>query len=161
VSLVENKNKISAQTDKVDKLLKEIHVMEENATQTRRDLLEANSIMKNDLLTSTSNIITKETFNLKKQIGLQIAARDGWIVNQISTPIETLDKALTINTQIECQIVEEQRDTKEHILNELKDNTNSIIAKIVPPVNEILERMKEGLITLIHDSDAAKDTVLR
>jgi hypothetical protein len=159
-TLVENTDKITTQSDKIDSILMEMHDIENNVSQTRKDIMDVNSLTKDELLLSTSNIITKENYNLTKQIELQIAARDGWMVNQIATPIGNLDKAVTINTQIECQIVEEQRNTKNLIINEMRDNTNSIISTIIPPVSERLDKVEEGLINLIHGSDTAKDAVL-
>jgi hypothetical protein len=78
----------------------------------------------------------------------------------MATPIESVDKAVTINTQIGIQMVEEQRNTRNGIISEIIYNTNSIIFKIIPPNEERLERKEEGLITLIFGRDSTKDSVL-
>jgi hypothetical protein len=159
-TLNNNTEKLSTQTERINDLLNETHNLTNEARQTKRELTDANALLKDELLLTTSNLLNKGNYNLENKIGIQIAARDGWVVNQIATPIGSLDKAVTINTQIQLQMIEEQSNTKKQIIDELKDSTDNIISRITPPDSGQMERIEEGLITLIHRNNSTQDEIL-
>jgi H2-forming N5,N10-methylenetetrahydromethanopterin dehydrogenase-like enzyme len=66
--------KMTIQTEKINEILNSIFDLENNVRLAKKELLDANMIMKDELLQVTSNLINKGNYNLEKQVGPQNCA---------------------------------------------------------------------------------------
>jgi hypothetical protein len=117
-----------------------ISPLENSVKAIKSDLEEDNRLMKEEIIQSISNSINRGIFQLGEQMSLQMAAQDGWIVNQIATPIETLDKAVIINNQIGFQIMDMMQSQASVTISEIKESCKDIKDYVMPPMIAVNER---------------------